>query len=233
MELNRRSFLSTALAGAAASAIGLGLAGTSFASATESTGLEPLPAPEVDETSEKGADKNINMATIDQYLGRSDVAYRDVRHLYKTDEMGNKVVDLAACLPGFKIVPYIYIAPMGADSVSGTELFSLEWDADGNIVSATPRYKESEMIVEDLFPRDMPIFLMCTSGGRASLTKKLLTFLGWDTSLLYNIGGDQDYTGSNKVELIVYSEEHGGDDTYAIWRADYADINPDMLHLAE
>ena len=43
---------------------------------------DALPAPEPDESSMFGVDKNINMATLDNYLGRDDVVYRDVRMLF-------------------------------------------------------------------------------------------------------------------------------------------------------
>lgn len=229
MQLNRRTFVKTAFAGTAAAALTAGFAASALADEA-SAGLDPLPAAEVDPDSERGTDVNVNMATIDQYLGRPDVAYRDVRHLYATDESGATYVDLASTIQGFKIVPYIKIAPMGADSATGDELFTLEWDADGNITAATPNYAESELVVRDLFPQDKPIFIMCTSGGRASMTKNLLTFLGWDPALLYNIGGQQDYEGANTLEIVSYPVERGGEDIYAVWRADYADINPAFLH---
>lgn len=246
MEATRRTFLKNALVGSAA--LGVGIVGVKAASAGEMApmepegmmeegmmeegmmgGMGPLPAPMVDESA-KGIDVNINMSTIDMYLGRPDVAYRDVRHLYKTDEAGMTYVDLTSFVKGFKITPYIRFAPMSADSVSGTELFTLEWDAEGNIVSAVPNYEESMLITEDLFPKGMPIFLMCASGGRANLTRKLLVFLGWDPAYIYNLGGEQDYFGENTVEIIMPSDEHGMSDVLAVWRADYADINPDMLH---
>lgn len=229
MELNRRTFLKSVLAGGAAAALTSGFAGVALAD-EEPAGLDPLPAAETDPDTEQGTDVNVNMATIDQYLGRPDVAYRDVRHLYTTDESGATVVDLASTIEGFKIVPYIKIAPMGADSATGEELFTLEWDADGNIVSATPNYAESELVVRDLFPQDKAIFIMCTSGGRASMTKDLLLFLGWDPALLYNIGGEKDYAGSHKLEIVSYPVRRGDKDIYAVWRADYADINPAFLN---
>ena len=231
MELSRRSFVSSALVGGAA-VLAAGFAQTARADEAQ-TELAPLPLPETDPDSERGADVNINMATIDQYLGRPEVAYRDVRHLYATDEAGNAVVDLASTIQGFKITPYIKLAPMSADSVRGDELFALEWDADGNIVSATPNYVESELVVRDLFPQDRPVFLMCTSGGRASMAKNLLLFLGWNPELVYNIGGQKDYKGTNLLEIVSYPVERGGDDILAVWRADYADINPAFLHPVE
>ena len=45
--------------------------------------LPALPEPELSagERGELGIDKNINESTIDQYLGRPDAVYRDVRML--------------------------------------------------------------------------------------------------------------------------------------------------------
>lgn len=232
MEMNRRRFLKGALAGAA----GLAIAGPALADEAE---LAPLPAPEPDPESMFGVDKNINMATIDEYVGRPDVAYRDVRMLFDPADYaaigGN--ADLSATIVGFKIVPYPYLATLTALPVEGAyageTLFSLEWDEAGNIVAATPNYKESQIILDDLFPKDKPIFLMCGGGGYAGMTKALLIFLGWDPELLYNVGGNWEYTGQNALELIVYSEEKGGDDLYATWRADYATIDFGRLHAAE
>lgn len=229
MELNRRTFVKTAFAGSAA-AFAAGFAGLAGTAQADEAALEPLPVAETDPDAERGTDVNINMATIDQYLGRPDVAYRDVRHLYATNEAGETYVDLASTLEGFKIVPYIKLAPMSADTAKGDELFTLEWDADGAIVSATPNYAESELVLRDLFPQDKPIFLMCTSGGRASMAKALLLFLGWNPDLLYNIGGQQNYEGTRKLEIVSYPVRRGGDDIYAVWRADYANIDPAFLH---
>ena len=232
MKLDRRQFVAGAVAGVA----GLALAGTARAEEAE---LAPLPAPEPDPESMFGVDKNINMATIDQYVGRPDVAYRDVRMLFDPADYaaigGN--ADLSATIKGFKIVPYPYLATLTALPVegaySGETLFTLEWDEAGNIVSATPNYKESQIILDDLFPKDKPIFLMCGGGGYAGMTKALLIFLGWDPELLYNVGGNWEYTGDNALELIVYSEEKGGDNLYATWRADYATIDFGRLHAAQ
>ena len=234
MKLDRRSFIKTALAGSAVAAFG---AGTALAA--ESPHLTPIPAPEPDPESMFGVDKNINMKTIDQYVGLPNVCYRDVRMLFDPADYaaigGN--ADLSATIKGFKIVPYPYLATLTALPVEGAydaeTLFSLEWDEAGNIVKATPNYLESQQVLDDLFPKDQPIFLMCGGGGYAGMTKALLIFLGWDPNLLYNIGGNWEYTGDNALELIIYSEEKDGVDIYATWRADYATIDFSRLHPAE
>lgn len=199
---------------------------------------DALPASEPNAESMFGVDTNINISTIDNYLGRDDVVYRDVRMLFDPADYaaigGN--ADLSATITGFKIVPYPYLATLSTLPVSGAydgdTLFALTFNEDGSIASAEANYKESMMVLEDLFPKDKAIFIMCGGGGYAGMTKSLLVFLGWDESLLYNIGGNWEYTGDNALELIVYPEDANEDDIYATWRADYATIDFSRLHAA-
>ena len=197
---------------------------------------DALPASEPDETNMFGVDKNINMETLDQYLGRDDVAYRDVRMLFDPADYaaigGN--ADLASTVEGFRIVPYPYLATLSALPVAGAydgdTLFTLTWNEDGSIATATANYEESMLVLEDLFPKDKAIFLMCGGGGYAGMTKSLLIFLGWDPALLYNVGGNWSYQGDHGVELIQYSEDANGNDYFATWRANYAYIDFSRLH---
>ena len=197
---------------------------------------DALPASEPDETNMFGVDKNINMETLDNYLGRDDVAYRDVRMLFDPADYaaigGN--ADLASTVEGFRIVPYPYLATLTALPVDGAyagdTLFTLTWNEDGSIASADANYEESMLVLEDLFPKDKAIFLMCGGGGYAGMTKSLLSFLGWDPALLYNVGGNWAYQGDHGVELIQYSEDANGNDYFCTWRADYALIDFSRLH---
>ena len=197
---------------------------------------DALPASQPDETNMFGVDLNINMATLDEYLGRDDVVYRDVRMLFDPADYaaigGN--ADLASTVEGFRIVPYPYLATLTALPVSGAyegdTLFTLTWNEDGSIATATANYEESMLVLEDLFPKDKAIFLMCGGGGYAGMTKSLLIFLGWDPALLYNVGGNWAYEGDHAVELIQYSEDANGNDSFCPWRADYALIDFSRLH---
>jgi len=197
-----------------------------------------LPPASPDPDSQFGVDLNVNVETIDNYLGREDVAYRDVRMLFDPAEYscigGN--ADLSTTITGFRIVPYPYLATLPALPVDGAyakeTLYTLTWGDDGSIASATPNYAESLTILEDLFPKDKAIFLMCGGGGYAGMTKALLTHLGWDAGKLYNIGGNWAYTGNNSVELIKYAEDDSSVTMYATWRADYASIDFSRLHSA-
>jgi len=195
-----------------------------------------LPVPEVDAESEFGVDKNINQETIDDWLFRSDVAYRDVRMLYDPAEYASigGEADLTATIKGFKVVPYPYLATLQslpvANAYTGDKLFEVKWTEDGHVISAEPLYEESMMIMEELFPKDKAIFLMCGGGGYANMTKQLLLFLGWDEAKLYNTGANWTYKGKYAEELVVYPEDKDGNLIYAAWRADYAYIPFDKLN---
>jgi len=189
-----------------------------------------LPAPEIDGESMFGIDKNININTIDDYLGRDDVEYIDVRMLFDPadfEAIGGEA-DLTRTIRGFKVVPYPFIATLPSLPVSGAYdgsfLYTLLWNENGELISASPNFVESEIIVSELFPKDKAIFLMCGGGGYSGVMKSLLIFLGWNEDLLYNIGANWTYNGENSLELIIYPEDAKDNKIYATWRADYAYI---------
>ncbi|MBQ9988918.1 MAG: hypothetical protein IJP30_04200 [Clostridia bacterium] len=196
----------------------------------------PLPKPEAMQGDQFGVDKNINMTTIDQYLGRDDVAYRDMRMLFDPAQYGDigGEADLTRTIRGFKVVPFPYIGTLQslpvAGAYTGDKLFDIVWTASGEVESVTPVYEESMTILEELFPKDKAIFLMCGGGGYAGMMRTLLIELGWNEALLYNIGANWTYDGENKLELIVYPEAVDGNKLYAMWRADYAFIPFDKLN---
>ncbi|MBQ2697763.1 MAG: hypothetical protein IJF59_03720 [Clostridia bacterium] len=179
------------------------------------------------------------MTTIDGFLGRDDVAYRDVRMLFDPADYAaiGGDADLSRTIEGFKIVPYPYLGTLQALPVAGAyegkTLFDVQWNADGSVASASPNYQESLRILEELFPKDRAVFLMCGGGGYAGMTKTLLLHLGWEETLLYNIGANWEYDGAHDLELIVYPENAADDNIYATWRADYAYIDFDRLHPEE
>ena len=199
--------------------------------APETPELQSLPKPEIQEGTMFSVDKNINISTIDEYLGRDDVCYRDMRLLFDPADYASigGEADLTRTITGFKIVPFPYIATLQTLPVEGAydgdRLYEVVWNENGTVASATPLYKESEMILRELFPKDKAIFLMCGGGGYANMMKQLLLFLGWNEELLYNVGANWEYNGNNKLELIVYPETAGERNIYATWRADYAYID--------
>lgn len=175
--------------------------------------LKPLPAPEKSEglRGVYDIDKNINEKTIDKYLGRSNVVYRDVRMLEDTATWENKggERDLTGFVEGFEVVPYAYLTEFPQEYIDqkksenvsglyqGKTLFRLE---SGKYIA---NYKESMDILEYLFPKDKTIFLMCGAGGYANFTKQMLGSLGWDTSKIYNVGGYWNYEGNNSISTKI------------------------------
>ncbi len=176
--------------------------------------LAPLPKQEKSEGM-RGVydiDKNINETTIDKYLGRDDVAYRDLRMLEDTATWENKGGEraLTGFIKGFEVIPYPYLTEFPQAYIDqkkeenitglyqGKTLFRI--DKDGNYVA---NYKESMDILEYLFPKDKYIFLICGAGGYANFTKQMLGSLGWDTSKIYNIGGYWNYDGENSISTKI------------------------------
>jgi len=75
---------------------------------------KPLPPAEPDPTSDFGFDKNINMSTIDNWLGRGDVVYRDMRMMSdpaKFGELPGGDALLSRTIKGFGIVPFPFWLP--------------------------------------------------------------------------------------------------------------------------
>ena len=168
-------------------------------------GLAGLPEPELSEgqRGELGIDKNVNEATIDSYLGRSDAVYRDLRMLKDPgnyEAIGGDSY-LSGYVDGFEVVPYPYIVNVTGlpeevgETYTGETLFTEE---NGTFVA---NYEESMQILEDLFPKDKVIFLMCGGGGYSGMMKNMLVALGWDESKIYDVGGYWFYEGENMVEV--------------------------------
>lgn len=198
----------------------------------ETSSLAPLPSPEPAEGlrgEQFGIDKNINEETIDQYLGRQDSVYRDMRML--KDEAAYEAIGgdsmLSGYVEGFEIVPYPYLvnveglpAEVGS-TYSGPTLYS--HDDSGYHAN----YEESEEILEYLFPKDKNIFLMCGGGGYAGMMKNMLGELGWDTSKIYNTGGFWFYQGEHAVSL---KREENGKVFYDFYKAPYHYLDFSTLH---
>ena len=196
-----------------------------------SKSLKELPLPEVTggERGKLGIDKNINELNIDEYLGRTDSVYRDMRML--EDPANYEAIGgdsyLSGYIKGFEIVPLPYLIPVDnlpeevGKTYSGLTLFNK--DANGNYVL---NYEESMKIIEELFPKDKYIFLMCGGGGYAGMTKEFLVSLGWDKNKIYNVGGYWFYNGVNNV---LVKKIVNGKVTYDFDNLPYHDINFNRL----
>lgn len=181
-----------------------------------------------------GIDKNINEETIDNYLNRSDSVYRDMRFLEDVAnwEVTGGTSNLTGFIDGFEVVSYPYLTSFTEDYLKRVQNLGIENLYNGKTLftsksdgTYTANYEESLSILEDLFPKDKYIFLICGAGGYAGKTKELLVALGWDKDKIYNIGGYWYYNGKNNVE--VYDKES---DTYAFWKVPYHNIDFSLLH---
>ena len=189
---------------------------------------KPLPAPELEsgQRGEFGIDKNVNESTIDNYLGRTDSVYRDMRMLEDPGNYESIGGDrfLSGIVKGFEVVPLPYIVNVTGlpesvgDTYTGKTLFRLHSDG-----SYTANYEESMSFLEYLFPKDKTIFLMCGGGGYAGMMKNMLVALGWDANKIYNVGGYWAYTGENNVEVKRTTSD--GKTKYDFWKVAYHDID--------
>lgn len=214
--------------------IGLVLALTIKPNQTTTTeeAVAALPTPEITDGvrgEQFGVDKNINEATIDQYLGREDAVYRDMRMLIDPGNYAAIGGDsyLSGYVDGFEIVPFPYIVNVSGlpeevgSTYVGKTLFTQ--DSKGEVKA---NYAESLQILEDLFPKDKYIFLMCGGAGYAGMTKNLLIQLGWDADKIYNVGGYWFYEGDNNIEVKSTAD---GKTTYAFWKVPYHEIDFNRL----
>jgi len=185
----------------------------------------PLPEVSEGERGTLGIDKNVNESTIDNYIGRNDSVYMDVRMLKDPgnyEAIGGDSY-LSGFVKGFSVLSLPYLIPVSGlpevvgNTYQGKTLFSIK---DGKYVA---NYKESLEILEYFFPKDKKIFLMCGGGGYAGMAKNLLVSLGWDKNKIYNVGGYWYYEGENNVEV---KNSNGG---YDFWKVNYHEIDFDNL----
>lgn len=197
-----------------------------------------------------GVDKNVNVGTIDEYLNLDNVAYRDMRLL--VDSQGYDGLTptssgiLTATIEGFRISPLPYIAnlwegmlpppvlqnPVEVDYIP---LFDIEWGKNGEVINVTANYEESMHVLEEIFPKDKLIFLMCGGGGYAWMTKQILLKVGYEETKVYNIGGFWAYNGDHKVNLVSYYDKNNNGsyegNYYSFYKADYMAIDTVLKYL--
>ncbi len=196
-----------------------------------SNGLAALPKPELSEgeRGQLGIDKNINESTIDQYLGRPDSVYRDMRLLKDPgnyEAIGGDSY-MSGFVEGFEGVPLPYIVNVTGlpeavgKTYTGRTLYS---NINGEY---HPNYKESDSIIEALFPKNKIIFLMCGGGGYAGMMKDLLVARGWDADKIYNVGGYWNYKGNHDVKVVRTGSN--GKKVYDFYKVPYHNIDFSIL----
>lgn len=198
---------------------------------------KPLPKPEKSEglRGVYDIDKNINDKTIDNYLGRKDTVYIDLRLLEDTATWENKGGEriITGFIEGFEVIPYAYLTQFPEEYIQqkkeenvsglykGKTLFHI--DEKGKYIA---NYKESMEILKYMFPKDKYIFLMCGAGGYANFTKQMLVSLGWDKDKIYNLGGYWNYEGKHAISTV---NKNGDEIKYDFWKIPYHNIDFDKL----
>lgn len=144
-----------------------------------------LPAKEIP-GSTKMSESPITPKNIDDYLFREDCIYLDTRYPYQFYQEG--------CIAGFMNLPfYEYIADFNKEAGALFTITKITKD-DGTIIlpgdpgSFVPNYEESEQLIKDIIPQDKHILAIATAGVESSYLLSLLIQLGYDPSLLYNVG---------------------------------------------
>ena len=208
--------------------------GFGWANAVRESELAALPVSEVMSGirgEQFGVDANVNEETIDQYLGREDSVYRDMRLLVDPGDYEAIGGDsyLSGFVEGFEVVPLPYIVNVSGlpeevgETYQGKPLCTPTEEGED-----VANYDESMASVEYFVPKDKNIFLMCGGAGYAGMMKQMLVALGWDESRIYNVGGYWYYEGENKVE--VKRELEDGEVVYDFWKVPYVEFDFDELH---
>ncbi len=127
----------------------------------------------------------MTMAELDDYLGRDDVQYVDLR------DFDEKMV--SGYVQGFEAIPYFdYLKYQGIlNDANGGWVFD-----DGEVLS--------EASMKALFNMDKTILLMCGSGTRAEYVKAALESIGFTDVI--NIGGFAAYVTAEGEAVVL-----GGD----------------------
>ena len=121
-------------------------------------------------TNDAGA-KNDDAKPVKDYLNVEGIRFFDLRDVKEGYGVGH--------IQGFESVSYF-------NTIVGTGEQLFYTDADGKYVA---RYAESETILNDIFPKDATLFVMCQVGGRVTPFLKLLAQYNYDMSKVYNVGG--------------------------------------------
>lgn len=145
---------------------------------------------------------SINAENLQDFLGRDDVVYIDLRDYadYSQKHLRN-----------FEVIPF-FASIWNKDANTDTALTQLY---GGDVAAPVAVYEESDDLLEALFPKDQTIFLMCQSGGRVVNMMKILEAKGYDMSKIYNVGGMGQYTSKELSGHVTDTLELKVEATYA------------------
>ena len=118
-----------------------------------------------------GSIENPNASAVKNYLTTENIRFFDLRDASEGYGVGH--------IQKFETVSYF-------KTIVGTDNQLFYTDADGKYVA---RYAESEAILNDIFPKDATLFVMCQVGGRVTPFLKLLAQYNYNMANVYNVGG--------------------------------------------
>ena len=124
-----------------------------------------------------------------EYLGREDSAYIDLR---SDKEISDSSAAGMGYIDGFQVIDYnqyIYNDSTG---------WFIQSTDEHNLM---PRYSYSVDYLENVFPRDKNLFIMCAGGVRVTTMLKILELNGYDMSRVYNIGGSNHLKGADMATV--------------------------------
>lgn len=155
--------------------------------------------PEKTVLNNKMSDSPLNPTNIDKFLFRDDCIYIDTRSPEQFYEEG--------AIAGFVNVPfYGYIC----DFKKGTDALFTFTKINEDILlgdpgSFIPNYEESIDIINGIFPKDKYILVISTAGVESCYLLNLLEQLGYDASLLYNVGSFTTGMGKD-IAYVTYKD---------------------------
>lgn len=139
----------------------------------------------------------INVRNIDDYLFREDCIYIDTRQPSEFYTEGS--------IAGFINIPfYGYIANFNNDNESLFTMTKKTVDDTvihlGAVGSFEANFEESDELLKEIIPTDKNILVISTAGVESSYFIALLIQLGYDGSMIYNVGSFTNGVG----EAIAY-----------------------------
>lgn len=167
------------------------------------------------------ADSPINPANLDEYLFLPDVRYVDLRSANQFIQEGH--------VAGFINVPYYGLLVKTEADPFGLFTMTKVVNDQGQVVanyggigSFVPRYAESVSIIKYLFPMDQPMLVLSTAGVESQYLLNLLLQLGYDGTLLYNVGNFSNSLGTFTAYRLREAARFlvKGHETYQV-RVDY------------
>ena len=117
-----------------------------------------------------GSLENPNAKAVKEYFTTENVRFFDLRDVKEGYGVGH--------IQKFESVSYF-------NTIVGTAGQLFTKTDDGFVAN----YEESEAILNDIFPKDATLFVMCQVGGRVQPFLTLLKQYNYDMSKVYNIGG--------------------------------------------